>query len=209
MRLPSSVCGSTTETVGLFRCEAGRLAGWLVEGLGHGWDSRAESFDSFDSFESLCRYLTPGEQLSRHTLVPWQDWTVMLTDGPTGTDVGMIPSLAARQLDCLAARATATDGVVMELFDPNVIEHMLRRRRSITAADDGGRWVFSQFGEPFDFEDIETYDRPRIRDRFTPTMLAEFLSALGVPLGQDLDLGGTILIERTEADVGAPQPVAP
>lgn len=132
-------------------------AGWLVEGLGHGSVSRSESF------ESLCRYLTPGRQLSRRTLVPWQ-----------------------------------------ELFDPSAVEHTLRCRRSIAAADDGGRWVFSQFGEPFDFERPEVYDRPRIRDGFTPTMLEEFLGVLGVPLGQDLDLAGTILIERTGADAGAP-----
>jgi len=79
VRLPSLFCGSTTETVGLFRCGSGRLAGWLVEGLGRGWVSRSEEFESF---ESLCRYLTPGRQLSRHALVPWQDRTVMLTDGP-------------------------------------------------------------------------------------------------------------------------------
>lgn len=201
MRLPSSLCGSTTETVGLFRCDADRLADWMATGLGHEWVSRSAAFESI---ESLCLYLTPGRQFSRQALVPWQQWTAVLTDGPTGTDVGMVPSLAARQLDCLAARATATEGAVIEVFDPTAVEHILRHRRSIAAADDGGRWVFHQSGEPFDFEDVEAYDRRRIRDRFTPTMLAEFLGALGIPLGQDLDLAGTVLVERTAADVRGP-----
>lgn len=198
MKLPSSIRGVTTKTVGLFQCETERLARWLTAGP-EGWAARPEKFDSL---EDLCDRLTPGSQFRRQALVPWGDWTVMLTDGPLGSDVGMIPSLVARQLDRIGIRATAVDpgsarydAVILEVFDPTATDHLLRLRREITAANDGGRWVFSQFGEPYPFEDLDAYGRRRIRDRFTQDMLHHYLEALGVPLGTDPDFGATVMIE--------------
>ena len=52
--------------------------------------------------------------------------------------------------------------------------------RSLAAANDGGRWVFDQFGEPFPFEKLEQYQARRLRDRFTFDMLQEYLHHLGL-----------------------------
>lgn len=200
MTLPSPIAGPTTETVGLFRCDANRLALWLAAGLGGEWAARPASWDSI---EAVGAFLEPGQQFARHVLVPWGHWTAMLTDGPLGTDVGMLPSLAAREIDCMAIRATAVDpesdrfgAVILEVFDPSSIGDLLRRRRTISAADDGGRWVFNQVGVPFEFEDLDAYRRRRVRDRFTAVMLSEYLRSLGVPVDADLGLADARVVER-------------
>ena len=105
--LPSSMCGATTETVGFFACEVDMVAEWLSRALGSAWTSRP---GSFASLEDLCCSLTPGGELRRHALLGLKaGWTAILTDGPTGTDLGMVPSLVARELNAVAVRATATD----------------------------------------------------------------------------------------------------
>lgn len=199
--LPSSIAGPTTETVGLFQCGAGRLARWISAGLDERWTVRSASWDSI---EALGAFLEPGEPSARYVLVPWGGWAAVLTDGPLGSDVGMLPSLAAREIGCVAIRATAVDpasdrfgAVVLDVFDPLVTDDLLRCRRSISAVDDGGRWVFSQVGEPFEFEDLAAYGRRRIRDRFTIAMLSEYLRSLGVPVDADLGLTQTQVVERT------------
>lgn len=198
--LPSPTCGATTETVGLFNCSVGVLANWLDAGLGGDWGTRLVPFKSM---AELCCFLAPGHSQERHVLIPWEEWTAVLTDGPLGTDVGMLPSLAARELACAALRAVAVDpkserlgAVILEVFDPAAGGEPLRCRRSISVADDGGRWVFGQFGTPYRFEDLSAYGRRRIRDRFTPPMLCEYLRALGVPLDVDLRLEESHVVER-------------
>jgi hypothetical protein len=200
VKVPSSICGVTTETVGLFKYDALQLAQWLETGLGKGWSVRSAAWESI---EALGCDLAPGRQLARHVLIPWHDWTAMLTDGPLGTDVGMVPSLAAREVGCMAIRATAVDpehdrfgAVILEVFDPSATGDLLRCRRSIYAADDGERWVFNDSGAPFEFEDLDAYGRRRIRDRFTPTMLNDYLRALGVPVDADLGLAESQVVER-------------
>lgn len=199
--LPSSMCGSTTETVGFFACDVDTLAGWLGKALGPGWESRSPSFGSP---QDLCASLRPGGDLRRHALIRLEGaWTAVLTDGPTGTDVGMLPSLAARELGIVALRATSTGpstdslpATILEVFDPEA-EDPLRCRRSIAAADDGGRWVFEQFGSPFEFERVSTYALRRVRDRFTAEMLSDYLSALGVPAISQLGHRAVAMLEKT------------
>lgn len=199
--LPSSMCGPTTETVGFFACDVGTLAAWLTEALGSGWNSRSSSFESL---QDLCESLRPGGDLRRHALIRLEGgWTAVLTDGPTGTDVGMLPSLAARELGVVALRATSTGpsthgfhGTILEVFDPEA-EDQLRCRRSIAAADDGGRWIFEQFGSPFEFERVSAYSLRRVRDRFTAEMLSDYLSALGVPAISQRWPGALVMVEKT------------
>ena len=56
----------------------------------------------------------------------------------------------------------------------------LNIRRSISVSNDGGRWRFDANGEPLDFEQLERYKARQIRERFTPEMLEEYLTALGI-----------------------------
>jgi hypothetical protein len=69
--------------------------------------------------------------------------------------------------------------VMFELYGPNQTD-WLNYLRTIYAANDGGRWVFGQSGEPFPFEKLEQYQARRVRDRFTFDMLKEYLSHLGL-----------------------------
>lgn len=53
--------------------------------------------------------------------------------------------------------------------------------RSITCADDGGRWVFETVGEPLPPEASFNYGARRKRDRFTHENLGALLAWLGIP----------------------------
>jgi len=57
--------------------------------------------------------------------------------------------------------------------------------RIISATNDGGRWSWDVSGEPLDFERVEYYRKRRIRDRFTPSLLEEYCSALSIPVFQE------------------------
>jgi hypothetical protein len=75
--------------------------------------------------------------------------------------------------------------------------------RSIAAANDGGRWVFEQFGTPFSFERLDAYAAPRKRDRFPRQLLEEYLLAFGLTPFQDSfycasDDAPAIIVERLQ-----------
>jgi hypothetical protein len=90
-------------------------------------------------------------------------------------------------LKCKALRATAIAerddsfaATVLEVFEPDA-EPPLACKRTISAANDGGTWRFSQSGPPFPFEDITAYRQRSIRERFTTTLLYRYLDRLKVP----------------------------
>ena len=53
-------------------------------------------------------------------------------------------------------------------------------RRCIAASNDGGRWVFDQSGEPYEFENLAAYKSKRKRERFTRELLLEYLRHFGI-----------------------------
>jgi hypothetical protein len=73
---------------------------------------------------------------------------------------------------------------------------VLLLRRMITAANDGGRWVFETSGDPLPFERLEEYRHRRISRRFTCDLLYDYLRQLGVPLDNEPVWEGARLIER-------------
>lgn len=64
---------------------------------------------------------------------------------------------------------------ILEVYGPDG-----NYRRTVCAANDGGRWVFETSGDPFEFEKIDVYKAKRKRDRFTPELLAEYLCELDI-----------------------------
>jgi hypothetical protein len=52
--------------------------------------------------------------------------------------------------------------------------------RTIYSSNDGGKWVFGEMGDPFEFEDLAVYKARKIRDRFTPEILEKYLKELGL-----------------------------
>ncbi len=115
-------------------------------------------------------------------------WTVYFANGTRGSDPDLPMMQLSRALGVTALRACVTPpsvrylAVILAVYDTSQAgsdEHGYRR--SIVAANDGGRWLFEQTGVPFPFEDTERYDAPRKRDRFTPDMLFSYLESLGIP----------------------------
>jgi hypothetical protein len=163
---------------------ARQLAEWFVES-----DSALiQSTPGWNDLADAVHDLAPTAALTTRAFVPLDVWTLLLTNGPLGTDVGMLPSHAARSLGCVGNRAVWADGshhqypaVILEVYSVDG-EGPLRVRRTIAAANDGGRWVFEQTGEPYGFEHTEYYAARRKADRFPPDLLHEYLRELGVPL---------------------------
>jgi hypothetical protein len=199
MILPSQLAPPTTDTAGYFRYRTEALADWLATALGPDWRRRRLSTDSL---AEVVAHLAPQAPLSRYALLPVGDWTVLLNDGPNGTDLGVLPMHAARDLGCSAVRAVAIlrkpdrfPATIMEVYEPTA-PAPLRCRRSIYAADDGGRWTFGEFGERFAFEEEDAYARRRVRDRFTPDMLERYLRALSVPVNDEPDTRAGVVVEK-------------
>ncbi len=200
MTLPNSVAGITTETSGFIESEPATFVDWLLPALGGGW-SALEVGPA--SVRSLLDLIPAGVgPLSRYLVLGADGWTVVLSDGPGGTDLGVLPSRAARDLHVTAIRATAVDpesdsfgAAILEVFDWRSTDPQLCLR-SVFAADDGGRWRFGESGDRFEFEDVRRYGRRTIRERLSPDLVREYLSALEVPaLSFEAEVSG-FLVEK-------------
>lgn len=199
MRLPSATGGPTTTEVGFFECDVDVFAEWLEHGLEGGWRRR---HPAWPSLEAALKELQPSVPLGRYACVPSGSWTVLLSNGPTGTDVGMLPRYAARELNCRAVRAVSSaDGPnqyaarVLAVYGPAGTSPS-GLERSIVAANDGGKWVFEVAGEPFAFEDLTAYENRAKAKRFDTRLLYEYLSALGVPTDSEPIWSEAVVVEK-------------
>ncbi|GAA1559290.1 hypothetical protein [Kribbella lupini] len=137
MILPSSVAGSTSQEVGYFDTSPGELAAWLLAGFTDEW---AVVKPGWKSLGDAARSLTPAVPVSRYAFLGMNGWTVMLNNGPKGTDVGVMPSRAARDLGCRAIRAVCVADEdqgfaarILEVYGPEG-DRPLALERSIVAA---------------------------------------------------------------------------
>ncbi len=187
-----------TPEAGYFAASPATFAEWLSEGLGQDYRVRAARVSNAREVAAL---IAPGGPVERRVIVPHGDWSLLVTDGPHGTDVGMLPSLAARQLGCLGIRAVCLDdGAVfparmLEVCGPEG-EPPLLEVRSIAMSKDGDRWVFETAGRPLPFEDQTAYAAPRKADRFPASLLLSYLSELGVPVDAEPHWPAALLISR-------------
>lgn len=130
---------------------------------------------------------------TRHLFIPTaNNWTAYFDNGWRGTDAVSPVRFLAMKMGVRGIRIASVPHTmprkvlkttrgeyganIIELYDENG-----DTQRSVWAANDGGRWVFGQIGEPFPFEDVKQYEHGRVRDRFTAGMLCRFLKHLGVP----------------------------
>jgi hypothetical protein len=151
--------------------------------------------------------IPPRKQLLMQTVSPW---TAYFDNGANGGDPATAVGYLAEYLKCRALAvacvpqtllserkdAKGTYGAVQfQLFAP-VRREFLNYERSISVANDGGRWVFNATGTVQPYEKTTNYEAPRIRNRFTPEMLEEYCAALGIRLfAPDFYGPGAILIE--------------
>ena len=196
--LPSSAGGGLTQEVGYIEAPAETVAPWLLDGMGDDWGLRPVQWQSVADAAAV---MAPTRHMTRNAIVPVDGWSLLFRNGPKGNDVGVIPSLAARNLGSRALRAVCVrddedtyPARILEVFGPDGQPPLLSRR-SVVAANDGGKWVFETSGEPFDFEDLEQYKRRRKSERFPPELLYEYLRALGVPIDAEPDWSRTQLLE--------------
>lgn len=136
-----------------------------------------------DAFEALPPL--SAEKRRRLFVATRSGWTACFQSGIDGSDPFPTTSYISTEfLGVLGMRACRSPAgarwpaVIWEVYAPVELGGLppLCYRRSLCVANDGGRWVFEQSGEPFDFERTETYSLPRKRDRFTPELLDEYLA---------------------------------
>lgn len=197
--LPNSTAAGTTETAAFFECAASTLVDWLVPTLGDEWSARSVGPETI---ASLLELIPAGGPVSKYLVLGVSGWAAMFSNGPRGTDVGVLPSRAARDLGVISIRATAVDpdgdsfaAAILEVYDQRSTDPQLCLR-SVFVANDGGRWRFGESGDRFQFEDVERYARRAIRDRLSPSLVRCYLAELGVPqISVGVDVTG-YLVER-------------
>ncbi len=138
----------------------------------------------------------------RHLFIPTRSrWTAYIENDAHGTDAASTMSYLAQQIGCRGLRVTAVPNTirrhedkwqgrygatVLEVYGPESIINFSNCVRAISALNDGGRWSFDTVGIPLPFEDLERYKARRVRDRFTPELLRDYLAALGLrPFEED------------------------
>jgi len=142
--------------------------------------------------------LTGGETLRRLFISTCSAWSAYVSSQWTGTDAASAMSVMAARLSIRCLRVVAVPhtlrkhgggrygAVMLEVFGPRQPGQFNNYVRALAAANDGGRWVFEQSGEPFAFEQKEKYQERRVRDRFTFEMLKDYLRHLGLsPFEED------------------------
>jgi hypothetical protein len=153
--------------------------------------------------QTLSRLLPlSGGETQRRLFIPTRSaWTAYVSNQWTGTDASSPMSTMARRLSIRCLRVVAVPhtlhkhgggrygAVMLDVFGPEQPGKILNYLRTLYAANDGGRWVFGQSGEPFPFEQVEQYQARRVSDRFTFEMLKDYLRHLGLaPFEEDFYL---------------------
>lgn len=204
MRLLDNRYAPITSEIGFLECPSSKAAGafqdWespLLAERGMRLNRREVAGDLPARIEHLLP-LTSGEARRYLFLPTASTWTAYLDNGSNGTDVFSAVSFLATRIGCRGLRAVSVPhtirktptgelgrygATILEVYSPDSTGcHFLNIRRSISAANDGGRWRFDANGETLPFERLEWYKARQIRDRFTPEMLDEYLQNFGIQL---------------------------
>lgn len=133
-------------------------------------------------------------------------WTAFFDNGARGTDAASVAGYMALRVGCRGARVVsvpegfnAYPATILELYGPAQTE-FLNYVRTISAANDGGRWRFDLAGAPQDFEDENAYQQRRIKDKFTHAILQIYLDRLGIAAFDPSAYHSPVLVERTDPE---------
>lgn len=134
-------------------------------------------------------------------------WVAFFDNGARGTDAGPVTRYLTRRIGCRGIRVVSVPSgfnaylaTIMELYGTAQTDS-----RTISAANDGGRWRFDVSGTPQDFEDESAYQRRSVKDRFTHAMLEEYLAKLGVAAFDPSAYHSPILVERSDLESASVQ----
>jgi hypothetical protein len=119
------------------------------------------------------------------------NWTTYVENGHAGTDFSAVQVLT-ELLSCRGIEAghvphtiRKVEGRELGRFGATILSifpppNMPSARRAVSLVNDGGPWVFDLIGEALPFENLKQYEARRIRDRFPPETLDEYLRHLGI-----------------------------
>jgi len=127
---------------------------------------------------------------TRYVLFPLNDrWTVIVNNQRGGTEVADLlghmkrrePATAVRVVDHEASFVVCNGFRVRQQYAARMVAIQADGEtvRSITCANDGGRWTFETFGAPLHVEAEFDYTARRKRDRFTEGNLDTLLASIG------------------------------
>ncbi len=190
-----------TGTIGLVECSAKCAAEAF-----HKWQCQFYNRDGRELH--IQPFQTPNLETAFDALLPlvtrsnrWlfldttSAWCAYFENWRNGTDPTPIAPLAGKRCGCRGIRATSVPNIPMKKvgdewfgkYGAEILEvywsgwtEMGNTERAICAMNDGGRWSFDTYGEPYDFENTEAYGARRKRDRFTHNMLNSYLRHFGI-----------------------------
>ena len=148
------------------------------------------------ALSSLLDRLAPLTRVEsrRYLFVPTDSrWTAYFDSGHQGTDATSAISAMCQlykhegfrvvnspHVKPAGSRITKHGAVMLEKYGPVGLP-INNTERAISSAHNGSRWEFDASGDPFPFENLESYNKAKkARDRFTPDMLNEYLMHFGI-----------------------------
>ncbi len=144
----------------------------------------------------LCGSRSTTRPLATRVVPVTGTWTALFTNGPLGTDVGVLPERASRDLRVRGIRAVhiargrVWPARTLEVYSPSGAESGVTSR-VLYSMNDGGRWRFWNSGEPFTFEESADYSsyakatastRTRCTGTFGISRYRSMSSQIGAPL---------------------------
>jgi hypothetical protein len=204
-----------TNALGFVRSPLASVASWL---LNHQQTIQAKRGGSADA-----RPITQGLEDSLRTLLPLtavesrrylllatrSEWTAYLDNGRRGTDTAILSHIAST-LACQAVRAYSAEQTkdragrvlqygarIFELYGPEKT-NFLNYVRTISVANDGGRWRIDLGGTPLASEDEAWFSPRKVADKFEHEHLAALLNSLGIDAyDESFYLPQGVLVERS------------
>jgi hypothetical protein len=185
-----------TTSIGLVKAEPkAALENWLdwqrsiLSQYGMGMEAAPMDGGIEEIIKSLLPLTAPVA--TRFAFIPTASpWSVYFDNSRLGTNAATTMPVLAERLGCETIRVvmvppppSSKPGSPGFRYQANILEvYSADRgtRRTIYAANDGGKWTFGQSGEPYPFEEIEAYSAKRKSDRFTSEMLTRYLGHLGL-----------------------------
>jgi hypothetical protein len=129
----------------------------------------------------------------RYLFIPTKSqWTAFLDNGYRGTDAFSVLSFLSKRMGVQSCTVTAIrsnaavesdltkfDALGFEIYEP-VDTDFLNYGRTLNLSSEDGKWVFTNRGTPFPFEETASYSLPNLRERLTLDVLTEYLHHLGI-----------------------------
>jgi hypothetical protein len=196
-----------TSEFGLVHAECDAIAKWWVRRDGEIHAKRGVSVACTSvsgGLRTLLSRLSPLTSVERRRVLLMStssNWTAVFDNGWQGGDAAGL-SVAALDLRCQAVRVVAISDPrrygarIFELYGPEQTE-FLNYIRTISVANDGGKWRFDQSGRPLEVEDASWFTSRSVKNRFQDEHLSLLLKRLGLkPFEENFYGSEGRLIER-------------